>query len=136
MGVLVIVISIFVVSFGVLFLLGILSQRARQGIAYRNPDEIVDEVQELLDIEEDKIEIIKFVREETGLGLKEAKDFVEGQEQYQAVDNTEIILNLEEMFHSGDSKVEMIKYLRGQTNLGLQEAKDFVEYTIEEIGTE
>ncbi len=92
---------------------------------------------------EHKINAIKFVREKTGMGLKEAKDFVEALEagtpppipaksppsgpifsdpHGSGIDWERI---RSELAHG--RKIEAIKLYRAQTNVGLKEAKDAVE---------
>ncbi len=85
-----------------------------------------------------KIEAIKLVREQTGLGLKEAKDAVEAIERGETL---ELTLRVTSTTHgvSGvdldpitellrqNKKIEAIKLYREQTGLGLKEAKDAVE---------
>jgi ribosomal protein L7/L12 len=85
-----------------------------------------------------KIEAIKLVREQTGLGLKEAKDAVEAIERGET---PELTLRATAITHgvSGidldqinelllqNKKIEAIKLYREQTGLGLKEAKDAVE---------
>jgi ribosomal protein L7/L12 len=86
-----------------------------------------------------KIEAIKRVRELTGLGLKEAKDYVEGlplaalhelptpappagNDDLAAPDLAEVSALL-----AGGNKIAAIKRVRELTGLGLKEAKDYVE---------
>ncbi len=88
-----------------------------------------------------KIEAIKRVRERYGVGLKEAKDLVDGLE---AGRQAEIELALSTFASSAPppatdfpgevrrlladgKKIEAIKRVREQTGLGLKEAKDLVE---------
>jgi ribosomal protein L7/L12 len=83
-----------------------------------------------------KIEAIKRVREQTGLGLKEAKDLVDTMERGAAVS---IHADMPPPVFHGDldsearklaaagQKLEAIKLVRQQKNLGLKEAKDYVE---------
>jgi ribosomal protein L7/L12 len=90
-----------------------------------------------------KIEAIKRVREQTGLGLKEAKDYVEQLPRGAIVatpsyaESTShmapaVQLNpttedeLRDLVARGQ-KIEAIKRVREQTGLGLKEAKDYVE---------
>jgi len=83
-----------------------------------------------------KIEAIKRVREQTGLGLKEAKDLVDAMEQGAPV--TLHAHTSSSAFHgdldsearklmAAGRKLEAIKLVREQKNLGLKEAKDYVE---------
>ena len=87
-----------------------------------------------------KIEAIKRVRELTGLGLKEAKDYVEGLPQAALHDLPTLALqaagsadvagpDLAEVsaLLAGGNKLAAIKRLREQTGLGLKEAKDYIE---------
>lgn len=83
-----------------------------------------------------KIEAIKRVREETGLGLKEAKDLVEAMERGAPVSIHAPVparayhgdLDREaKMLVAAGRKIEAIKLVREQKNLGLAEAKDYVE---------
>ncbi len=85
-----------------------------------------------------KIEAIKLYREQTGLGLKEAKDAVEAIERGET---PELTLRVTSATHgvSGvdldqitelllqNKKIDAIKLYREQTGLGLKEAKDAVE---------
>ncbi len=83
-----------------------------------------------------KIEAIKRVREQTGLGLKEAKDLVDAMEQGAPV--TIHAHTSSSAFHgdldsearklmAAGRKLEAIKLVREQKSLGLKEAKDYVE---------
>jgi ribosomal protein L7/L12 len=97
----------------------------------------VERVQQLVN-EGKKIEAIKLVREQTGLGLKEAKDAVEAIERGEM---PELTLHATIATHgvSGvdldeinelllqNKKIEAIKLYREQTGAGLQEAKDAIE---------
>jgi ribosomal protein L7/L12 len=82
-----------------------------------------------------KIEAIKLVREQTGLGLKEAKDFVETLEagQLPAVSMPATVPPPADPMHAASAllatgnKIEAIRLVREQTGLGLKEAKDYVE---------
>lgn len=84
-----------------------------------------------------QIEAIKLVRERFGLGLKEAKDMVDGlarggTTEFQVTFQPTAPLATD---HEGDvrrllaagNKIEAIKRVREQTGLGLKEAKDLVE---------
>ena len=75
-----------------------------------------------------KINVIKVVRELTGLGLKEAKDLVDGapkpvKEGVSKADAEALKKQLED----AGAKVEVIKVVRAVTGLGLKEAKDLVD---------
>ncbi|GEN86877.1 ribosomal protein L7/L12 [Oceanobacillus sp. FSL W8-0428] len=94
----------------------------------KTPEEILPEVQQRLESGEDKIKLIKFVRVETGLGLKEAKDLVEGNFKMNTADSdTELQQKVKEMLQSGSGPIKATKYVREQTGWGLKEAKDFVD---------
>lgn len=91
--------------------------------------------------EGNKIEAIKAVREHTGLGLKEAKDYVD------AIPNVVPLANFGQGAPPPDAgpmddetvraaalalvahgkKIEAIKFVRERTGLGLKEAKDYVD---------
>jgi ribosomal protein L7/L12 len=86
-----------------------------------------------------KIQAIKRVRELTGLGLKEAKDYVEALPLGQPVPfaTTTPTAPTQYIDPQGDSelhtwlakgnKIEAIKRVRELTGMGLKEAKDYVE---------
>ena len=85
-----------------------------------------------------KIEAIKRVRQRTGLGLKEAKDFVEalaaGEGGSLPVVSAPAMPGTDEQelaeiraLAARGNKIEAIKRVRQRTGLGLKEAKDFVE---------
>nr|WP_227994997.1 ribosomal protein L7/L12 [Oceanobacillus sp. CFH 90083] len=94
----------------------------------RTPEEILPEVQQKLEAGENKIKLIKYVREETGLGLVEAKDLVEGNlETNTVVSEAELLSKVQEMLQSGIGDIKAVKYVREQTGFGLKEAKDFVD---------
>jgi ribosomal protein L7/L12 len=101
------------------------------------PTDMGQAIQQLLD-QSQKIEAIKLVREHTGMGLKEAKDYVEAIEhggtpelptppsqpaplQAGALDSQVRALL------TRNRKIEAIKLVRGHTGMGLKEAKDYVE---------
>jgi ribosomal protein L7/L12 len=86
-----------------------------------------------------KIEAIKRVRELTGLGLKEAKDYVEAMaagaihdlpapahSAGDANDSGQTLAEVPALLARGN-KIEAIKRVRELTGLGLKEAKDYVE---------
>jgi ribosomal protein L7/L12 len=83
-----------------------------------------------------KIEAIKRVREATGLGLKEAKDYVEALAAGAPVavpaappvhtSTADVEDELRALLARGQ-KIEAIKRVREATGLGLKEAKDYVE---------
>jgi ribosomal protein L7/L12 len=97
----------------------------------------VDHIRQLVQ-DGKKIDAIKFVREQTGLGLKEAKDAVEAIERGESPD---LPLRTVAVPHgvSGvdldainellwqNKKIEAIKLYREQTGVGLKEAKDAIE---------
>lgn len=96
----------------------------------KDPGEILPMIQEKLQSGEGKIQVIKYVRQETGLGIKEAKEFVENGESPKGSINyaeTELLPKVQEMLHSGMGEIKVIKYVREETGLGLKEAKDFVD---------
>jgi ribosomal protein L7/L12 len=82
-----------------------------------------------------KIAAIKRVRELTGLGLKEAKDYVESWEQTGAVPDLIMSMdappaaNLEEVHRLmlQGQKIQAIKVYRELSGVGLKEAKDYVD---------
>lgn len=95
-----------------------------------------------------KIEAVKLVRERTGLGLKEAKDFVDGIERGTApatIPRTfgssgniigeirEIVATAQDITEEVNAlidsgkQIEAIKLVRERTGLDLKQAKDFVE---------
>nr|WP_052401066.1 ribosomal protein L7/L12 [Oceanobacillus jeddahense] len=116
----------------VLALIYLLSLRNRNKHAqeqnHRPPEEVIPEVQQRLEAGENKIKLIKYVREETGLGLEDAKDLVEGNYKIKTpVSDAELQQNVQEMLQSGIGEIKATKYVREQTGLGLKEAKDFVD---------
>jgi len=108
------------------------STHSSSNIAPGNAEEAV---RALLD-DGNKIEAIKLVREQTGLGLKEAKDLVDAMERGAAVS---ILPGTDSPAFHGDvdsearrlvaagKVIDAIKLVRAQKNLGLKEAKDYVE---------
>jgi ribosomal protein L7/L12 len=86
-----------------------------------------------------KIAAIKLVRERTGMGLKEAKDYVEALVAGQAVTPLPPAAAPPPAAHPGDidqeaqalmradQKIAAIKLVRERTGMGLKEAKDYVE---------
>jgi ribosomal protein L7/L12 len=85
-----------------------------------------------------KIEAIKRVRELTGMGLKEAKDYVDALERGETPMPPETTplagpLAPEEMDYAArtltaqGNKIAAIKLVREQTGMGLKEAKDYVD---------
>jgi ribosomal protein L7/L12 len=98
----------------------------------------VDHIRQLVQ-DGKKIDAIKFVREQTGLGLKEAKDAVEAIERGESPDLKPVAAAatthgvsgvdlgaIDELLRQGQ-KIEAIKLYREQTGVGLKEAKDAVE---------
>jgi len=89
--------------------------------------------------EGNKIEAIKAVREHTGLGLKEAKDYVEAipnvvplanfVQPQAAVDKADGEAMRQEAIalKAQNKAIEAIKLVRERTGLGLKEAKDYVD---------
>jgi ribosomal protein L7/L12 len=86
-----------------------------------------------------KIEAIKAVREHTGLGLKEAKDYVEAIPNVaplanfgrpaEAIERTdaESVRREAIALKAQNKMMEAIKLVRERTGLGLKEAKDYVD---------
>jgi ribosomal protein L7/L12 len=86
-----------------------------------------------------KIEAVKLVRERSGLGLKEAKDWVDALETGQPIALAAVptaapapldTLELESaarVLVSQGKKIQAVKLVRDHTGLGLKEAKDWVE---------
>ncbi|MGX7198112.1 ribosomal protein L7/L12 [Enterococcus olivae] len=96
----------------------------------QQPQDILPELQRRMNTGEGKISLIKFVRDETGLGLEEAKDFVEKQVSVPsmvALDEDQLQSNVQQMLQQGIGKIQIIKYVREQTMWGLKEAKEYVE---------
>lgn len=95
----------------------------------REPYEILPEVQSRLATGENKIAVIKFVRDETGLGLEAAKEFVERQCVIPTVppNEEELFTIVREQLKNGAGNIQMVKYVREQTGYGLKEAKEFVD---------
>lgn len=127
------IVLIIVIICGIIYLTT-LRKKDRQGKKkekiLRTPEEIFPEVQQKLQAGEGKISVIKYVRIETGLGLQEAKDFVENQkypEPNPNLSDTDLLENVQEMLQSGTGEIKTIKYVREVTGLGLKEAKDFVD---------
>lgn len=86
----------------------------------------------------DKIEAIKLLRAATGLGLKEAKDVIDGHPQAQDQQSGmsapgSLPADVMSALQRGE-KLEAIKLLREATGLGLREAKDVVETTLSRQG--
>ncbi|MHB1038442.1 MAG: ribosomal protein L7/L12 [Pirellulales bacterium] len=94
-------------------------------------DRDLDQLRALL-AQNQKIEAIKFYRELTGAGLKEAKDAVEALERGESLEppqkpvaeswEPEIVALMEQ-----GRKIEAIKLYREKTGLGLKDAKEAVE---------
>lgn len=104
--------------------------------SYRPPGSIILEVQQKLSNGENTVSVIKYVREETGLGLEEAKKFVDEHSSGQSgayLDETELMTDVEEMLNNGVSDIEIIKYVREKTGFGLKDAKDYVDGVKEEF---
>lgn len=104
--------------------------------SYRSPASIIPEVQQKLNNRENTVSVIKYVREETGLGLVEAKKFVDTQIDSCSgtyLDETELMTVVEEKLNSGESHIEIIKYVREKTGFGLKDAKDYVDGVKEEV---
>lgn len=84
----------------------------------------------------DKIEAIKLLRAKTGLGLKEAKDVVDGHESDKQMTKQlqggpmAVPAGVMSAISRGN-KLEAIKLLRKQTGLSLKEAKEAVEALVD-----
>jgi ribosomal protein L7/L12 len=88
-----------------------------------------------------KIEAIKLARQQTGLGLKEAKDYVEALERGEPVTplpprqssgapggpSSALMEQAARALVAQGKKIEAIKLVRQQTGWGLKEAKDYVD---------
>ena len=99
------------------------------------PGNAEEAVRALLDAG-NKIEAIKRVRQQTGLGLKEAKDLVDEMERgasvalHAATPPSAFHGDLDHearKLSAAGKKLEAIKLVRERKNLGLAEAKDYVE---------
>jgi ribosomal protein L7/L12 len=78
-----------------------------------------------------KIEAIKILREETGIGLKEAKEFIEKFELKNIPKQSSVQVSglvLDELRKG--SKIEAIKKYREETGTGLKDSKDIIERAI------
>jgi ribosomal protein L7/L12 len=84
---------------------------------------------------QDKIEAIKLVRERTGMGLRDAKEYVEGLGLDQpaplppspaATGSADLDTEVRHLVTQG-AIIEAIKLVRERTGLGLKEAKDYVD---------
>ncbi len=111
------------------------------GAGYRDvadvPAASLDEVRVLV-AQGNKIAAIKLVREQTGMGLKEAKDYVEAlplagasalppARDPRAAGLAEHDLAEIRALAAQGNKIAAIKLVREQTGMGLKEAKDYVE---------
>jgi len=88
-----------------------------------------------------KIEAIKLVREQTGMGLKEAKDYVEAyaagkrpglpppasRPTAASAAPSATVQDAARALVAQGKKIEAIKLVREQTGMGLKEAKDYVD---------
>lgn len=120
----------------VIFYLRISKNEEEQVKEYRSLEEIVPELQQKIAARKGKIDLIKFVRNETGLGLAEAKMFVEEQIQpdsSQAVDRADFLVIVQKMLQAGEGYIKIIKYVRDETGLGLKDAKEFVDHAKSEM---
>ncbi len=103
----------------------------------------VDRIRQLVSAGK-KIDAIKLVREQTDLGLKEAKDAVDAIERGEAPDLTpraaasssasQVDLDAINELLLQNKKIDAIKLYREQTGVGLKEAKDAIE-AIEATGS-
>lgn len=102
-------------------------------------DEFLKEVLMLLD-SASSIAAIKVIREQTGLGLKDAKELSEKlsgltlseartvlEKQSTASEPSGLDEDEVKRIVEAEGKISAIKYVRQQTGLGLKDAKDFVE---------
>lgn len=130
-------ILVIVLALGIILFLN-MRNKDKPKKTYRPPEEIVSEVQEKLQGGMNKIPVIKYVREETGLGLVEAKEFVERQMNSEANPNRndeDILEIVQQKLQAGEGEIPVIKYVREKTGLGLKEAKDIVDSVKKEMNT-
>ena len=107
---------------------------AEENVFQVNPAD-TERVDEILRGNYNKIEKIKYVREITGMGLKEAKDLVERTEDgvfpdkkaFEEKISADNSIFLKDLLYSNISKIEKIKRVRELTGAGLKEAKELVE---------
>ena len=107
---------------------------AKENVFQVNPAD-TERVDEILRGNYNKIEKIKYVREITGMGLKEAKDLVERTEDgvfpdkktFEEKISADNSIFLKDLLYSNISKIEKIKRVRELTGAGLKEAKELVE---------
>jgi len=84
---------------------------------------------QLMEAGAQKVSVIKAVREITGLGLKEAKDLVDGAPKpvKEGMNKADADAAKKKLEDAGANKVSVIKAVRELTGLGLKEAKDLVD---------
>lgn len=103
--------------------------------------DLIAEVKQMLN-QGIKIEAVKLVKEKLGLGLKEAKDFVDdienGQnptvssstltssDNLQAIDSEEFVQKIYHLLYK-NQKIEAVKLVVDAQGLGLREAKEYVD---------
>jgi ribosomal protein L7/L12 len=84
---------------------------------------------------QNKIEAIRLVRERTGMGLKEAKDYVEALSSDRPVPlppspattaSSDLDSEVRQLVSQG-KLIEAIRLVRERTGMGLKEAKDYVD---------
>ena len=115
---------------------GVPSQRSARPSISSDP---ATAIRQLLDAG-NKIEAIKIVRQQTNMGLKEAKDYVErlAKDELPVLSDTQASApsarvapgDMESrilILLAQHQKIEAIKLVREQTGMGLKEAKDYVE---------
>lgn len=104
-------------------------------IYYNVPEEVTQNIKAML-LQGRKIEAIKYLKDNVSMGLKEAKDYVEGLtiEDEEKVTREPGLNNLDaetveearELLRLGH-KMEAIKFIREESGISLKEAKEFVE---------
>ncbi|MFD2829757.1 ribosomal protein L7/L12 [Corticicoccus populi] len=108
------------------FILAKIKKRPKQD--FRSVDSVLPEVRERLNSDEDSVKIIKYVREETGLGLIDAKALVDREKgDGTRMDDKELADSVDAMLLEGESEIKIIKHVRTETGLGLKDAKDYVD---------
>lgn len=108
------------------FILAKIKMRPKQD--FRSVDSVLPEVRERLNSDEDSVKIIKYVREETGLGLIDAKALVDREKgDGTRMDDKELTDSVDAMLLEGESEIKIIKHVRTETGLGLKDAKDYVD---------
>ncbi|MCA9835721.1 MAG: ribosomal protein L7/L12 [Trueperaceae bacterium] len=121
----------FIVFAGVLFVFALFSGQFLSRKPRPHTEFQVEHLATLLK-EGRKLEAIKYYREAKGVGLKEAKDYVESLDQEESAAtqlNLPLSQELEDAIKTikSRSKIEAIREVRALTGLSLREAKDYVE---------